>query len=272
MKGIPKIKKEKVDQAPGMKSKLRSRKVKAIISFILVIVLAFVVLPMIYSSQSETGTVAVVKSPISKGEEITAEKFSMETVGTYGLSKSVILLREDIIGKKALVDMVKGDLIMAEKIGKSATDPLMDAFVEEGNRLVTVSIKSNAAGLASHLERGDIVNVACVQGIMDEYGYQTGVQVLNYPELKHLEVYDAENAQTDSVDKEKESGDNNADPIIHTITFVATDWQAQKLLEAEYTGTLHVIFVAKDRTQIPPEPVIEEELEPNIVEGVEPIE
>lgn len=257
---ISKEKKEKVE-APGIKSRLRGRKIKTILSFVVVVILAFGVLPMIYSAQSETGTVAVVKSSISKGEVISQDMFSMETIGTYGLSKNVITDKNNLLGKKALVDMVKGDLILSDKVGDSVTDPLMDTFVEKGNRLVTVTVKTNAAGLASHLEKGDIINVAYIREVTDEYGYKKSIEVLNYPELKHLEIYDTENAQTESIESEKSGDKNNADYIIQTITFIATDSQAQKLLECEYTGLLHAIFVAKDRNQIPviitTEPAIE---------------
>lgn len=261
MKRIPRIKKDKLDQGPGIKEKLRGRKVKAIISFIIVLLLAFVALPMMYSKQSDTATVAVVKVPISKGQEITQEMFSMEKIGVYGISKSLVIDKEEVLNKRALVDMVKGDLIYEEKIGKSTTDPLIDAFIQKGHRLVTVSFKTNAAGLASHVEKGDIVNVACVESQMDEYGYEKGVAVLNYQELKELEVYDVENMQTKSVDDEKASSDNNADPIVHTITFVASDAQANRLIECEYKGILHIIFIAKDRTQIPEPPKVIEEPE-----------
>ena len=41
------------------------------------------------------------------------------------------------------------------------------------------------------------------------------------------------------------SKETNADPIISTITFIASDDQANKLIECEYAGNIHVTFVKR---------------------------
>ncbi|GHU94316.1 hypothetical protein FACS1894208_05170 [Clostridia bacterium] len=59
-------------------------------------------------------------------------------------------------------------------------------------------------------------------------------------ELRHITVFDVENAKTDSVSEEQP--DENQDPVPKTVTLIVTEEQALKLVEAEYTGKIHLIF------------------------------
>jgi pilus assembly protein CpaB len=244
---MPRIsKKEDIGtSASGGRKKLFNRKAKAILCFIVVLVIAFVAMPMLYKGQAETGTVAVAARPIANGTEIKASDIQMKTIGTFGIPGDVITDKDDIVGKVAKVDIVEDDVILKSKIGKFASDPIIDSFVQEGKELVSITVKSNAAGLASHIEKGDILNVSCVRESVDEFGNSSGVQVVNYPELQNLEVYGVENAKAQSVEDEKTSNEANSDPIISTITFIANDEQANRLIECEYAGNIHVKFVKR---------------------------
>jgi pilus assembly protein CpaB len=77
-------------------------------------------------------------------------------------------------------------------------------------------------------------------------GQDASPQVIIYPELKGLEVYSVENSRTQSiaeVRKQQAGGQpSSGDPIPKAVTLVATEAQAEKLIEAEYTGKLHLIF------------------------------
>ncbi|HWQ77863.1 MAG TPA: RcpC/CpaB family pilus assembly protein [Anaerovoracaceae bacterium] len=244
---LPRLTKEQAAGVPknGVGKKFLNRKVKAVLCFAIAFVIAFVLWPMAMKEQAETGTVAVSNKAIAKGEAIKESDISMKTVGTYGLSGDYITDRNEIAGKVAKVDIVENDMILKSKIGNYTGDPVIDSIVGEDKRLVSVTVKTNAAGLASHIERGDILNVSCVAEAVDEYGASAGIQVLDYPELKNMEVYDVENAGTLSVEDARTSKEANADPIINTITFIATEDQAAKLIECEYRGNIHVTFVKR---------------------------
>lgn len=108
-----------------------------------------------------------------------------------------------------------------------------------------MSVPSIAAGLSSHLQSGDIVTVAVFLNKTSDSQSATP-QVILYPELKGLEVYSVENSRTQStaeVRKQQAGGQSSSgDPIPKAVTLVVTEAQATKLIEAEYTGKLHLIF------------------------------
>lgn len=245
---LPRISKKESAAPKGGRKKIFNRKVKAIICFVIAFVIAFVVWPMAMKQQAETGSVAVASNAIARGEEIRASDITMKTIGTYGLAGDYITDKDEIVGKIAKVDIIEDDIILKDKVGNYAGDPIIDSIVGADKRLVSVTVKTNAAGLASHIEKGDILNVSCVSEAVDEFGNSNGVEVLNYPELKNMEVYDIENAETQSVEEVRSGKEANSDPIINTITFIATEDQVNKLIECEYKGSIHVSFVKRGGT------------------------
>ncbi|MFZ5966464.1 MAG: RcpC/CpaB family pilus assembly protein [Bacillota bacterium] len=77
-------------------------------------------------------------------------------------------------------------------------------------------------------------------------GQSASPQVVIYPELHGLEVYNVENARTqNTAEVRKQQSDSQSsfgDPVPKAITLIVTEAQAEKLVEAEYTGKLHLIF------------------------------
>ena len=190
-----------------------------------------------------------VVADISKGEKIENKHIGEVEVGKFGLPDNIINDKTLIVGKIAKVNIAKGDYIFSQKIGDFASDEKMDHIVKDNKRLVAVSVPSIAAGLSSHLKSGDIVTVAVFLNQKENSNAEqsTSSKVMIYPELKSLEVYSVENSRTQSTEqiREQQQADNKSssnDPVPKTVTLIATEAQAVKLIEAEYTGKLHIIF------------------------------
>jgi len=99
------------------------------------------------------------------------------------------------------------------------------------------------------LKSGDIVTVAVFLNPKESSNGEQSAspKVMISPELKSLEVYSVENSRTQSIEqaREQQQADNKPssnDPIPKTVTLVVTEAQAVKLIEAEYTGKLHMIL------------------------------
>jgi pilus assembly protein CpaB len=77
-------------------------------------------------------------------------------------------------------------------------------------------------------------------------GQSASQQVIIYPELKELEVYSAENARAQDAaqvrKQQAESQSSTGDPIVKAVTLIVTEAQAERLIQAEYTGKLHLVF------------------------------
>ena len=206
---------------------------------------SFGLLPRFYENKVATIMVLRAAADIPAGTRIEDKYLAEAEVGKFGQPEDVINDKAQIVGKIAQTDIAKGDYFFPKKLGNNLGDEQLDRITQENKRLVTVSVPSIAAGLSSHLQSGDIVTVAV---FMDKAsgGQSASPQVILYPELKGLEVYSVENARTQSTAqvREQQAGgqSSSGDPVPKAVTLVVTEAQAAKLIEAEYTGKLHLIF------------------------------
>lgn len=233
-----------------MKRVFKSRIFISAVCLILSGVIAFMVIPGMYRDKAATTRIIVPNTEIKRGTLIEETMLSTVEIGAYGLPADLLGDKAAIVGKYAAVDMTKGDYLMASKLKDFQFDETLDNILLDGKKLVTVTLPTVASGLSSHLERGDTVTVANYIPEKERFTADGTVyepnEVIMYPELAALVIYDIENASTDSVTDVRESGDKNGtgyDPIPKTVTFIVTEGQAAKLIEAEYNGTIHLIFV-----------------------------
>ena len=183
---------------------------------------------------------------ISAGTEIQEKDLTSVEVGKYGLPDGILKDKTMIIGKIAQTDISAGDFLFPQKLGDDIADEKLDCIVKEDKRLVAISVPSIAAGLSSLLQAGDKVTVAVFtdQNADGDEMQSSASPVTLYPELKNLEVYSVDNASTQSIAeaREEQESQSNSDPIPKAVTLIVTEEQAARLIEAEYTGKLHLIF------------------------------
>ncbi|MDD3227950.1 MAG: Flp pilus assembly protein CpaB [Oscillospiraceae bacterium] len=206
---------------------------------------AFFLLPHFYEDKSATVTVLRAAQDIPAGTTVTGQMLTSAEVGGYGLPEGIVNDSEQLVGKVAQTDLTKGDYFFPQKVGNYLADEQLDRIAENGQRLVTVSIESIAAGLSSHLLAGDTITVAVFFEKASD-GQTTAPQVIVYPELTGLTVYSVENAKTEDTaeirSKQDDSQSASSDPVAKAVTLIVTQEQAETLIQAEYTGKLHLIF------------------------------
>lgn len=227
---------------------LKNRIFLIILCIILAATISFVLLPKLYADKGATVTVLRAVEDIPAGIRIEDKHLALVEVGKFGLPDGIINDKAQIIGKIAQTDISKGDYLFPKKLGEFIADEKLDRIAQDNKRLVSVSVPSIAAGLSSQLQSGDIVTVAVFSSRKDEgnTSQSTSSQVILYPELKGLEVYSVENSRTQSTAQVREQQAENQqganDPIPKVVTLIVTEAQATRLIEAEYTGKLHLIF------------------------------
>ena len=94
-----------------------------------------------------------------------------------------------------------------------------------------MSVPSNAASVANQLKAGDKVTVA----------YYADDNVIIDNALKGMEIYSVENEDAQNLENVQGSEDKE-DEIAANVTLIATEEQAAKLINAEYSGKLHIIL------------------------------
>ena len=224
---------------------LKNRIFLSVLCLLLAAAVSFVLLPRFYENKSATIMVLRAVTDIPAGTELTEHHLVNAEVGVYGMPEGILNDKTMIIGKVAQTNIAKGDYFFSQKLGGFLADEKLDLIAHNNQRLVTISVPSAAAGLSSHLRSGDFVTVAI---FTDKASEEQGAspQVIIYPELHGLEVYSVENARTQDTatirqqitDGESSTGDS----VPKAITLVVSEAQAAMLIEAEYTGRLHLIF------------------------------
>lgn len=224
---------------------LKNRIFLSVLCIVIAAVVSFLLLPKLYENKANTVMVLRAAEDIPTGTEMQDRHLVSAEVGSYGLPEDVINDKALIIGKVAQTGIFKGEYLFPQKLGGYLANELLDRIARNNQRLVTISVPSIAAGLSSHLQRGDMVTVAVFTDKSSD-GQSAIAQAILYPELKGLEVYGVENARTQDTtqvrEQQSEGQSTSGDPVPRAVTLIVTEAQAQKLIEAEYTGRLHLIF------------------------------
>lgn len=207
--------------------------VVGVICIVIAAILAFFFLPSISKSKSNTEKIYAVKNTIAEGTMIEESMLTEKEVGSYGLPQSIIKDKDKIVGKYASCDITPDDLILSSKLSDYAANQKLDKVMSEGKMLVTVSLDSVASAVGNHLKSGDIISIV---------GYANDTVVV-YEELKQLEVYSIENENAEKL--EDVENNEEAEHLASTVTLIANQTQAEKLIQAEYSGKVHAVFVKR---------------------------
>lgn len=207
--------------------------VVGVICIVIAAILAFFFLPSISKSKSNTETIFVVKNAVAEGTKIEESMLVEKEVGSYGLPQSIIKDKDKIVGKYASCNITPDDFILSSKLSDFAANQKLDKVMSQGNMLVTVSLDSVASAVGNHLKSGDIISIV---------GYANDA-VVAYEELKALEVYSIENENAEKL--EDVENNEEAEHLASTVTLIVNQVQAEKLIQAEYSGKVHAVFVKR---------------------------
>ena len=192
---------------------------------------AFGVLPSMYKGKGGTEKIVKVNATISAGTKIEETMLVETEVGSFGLPENVIRDKQDVVGKFARTEISADDLLLKSKLSDFAANEKLDGIKSNGQKLITVTLPSIAAGVGNHLQSGDIISLICF----------VGDAPVIYEELKNLEVYSIENDDAQNIE-DANPDEDETDKIAATLTLIVNDIQAEKLVAAEYSGKLHAVF------------------------------
>ena len=207
--------------------------VVGVICIVIAAILAFFFLPSISKSKSNTEKIYALKNAVAEGTKIEESMLVEKEVGSYGLPQSIIKDKDKIVGKYASCNITPDDLILTSKLSDFAANQKLDKVMSQGNMLVTVSLDSVASAVGNHLKSGDIISIV---------GYANDA-VVAYEELRALEVYSFENENAEKL--EDVENNEEAEHLASTVTLIVNQVQAEKLIQAEYSGKVHAVFVKR---------------------------
>lgn len=215
----------------------KSRTTIGILAIVLASVLCFVVTP-IYNKTLQKGVDIVrVVSNIQKGEKITVDKVKVIESTQKGLQEGTISSKKDVVGKYAVIDMVKDDNILKKKISENPISEDKYLYGLNGReQAISFTIQNFASGLSGKLQTGDIISIISTEEDND------GNEVTNtHSELQYVRVL----AVTDSVgmDKKEDKKRSEDEELPVTVTVLASRQQAELIAKLEGSSKMHVSLI-----------------------------
>ena len=217
---------------------LKNRTVLGVVCIVLSLIICFAITPLFNASKSSTMKIVRVKSNLKIGQEITSKDIEVVEVGAYNMPSEVMKNSEDVIGKYASAEMIKGEYVLAAKISDTPASENAYLYNLTGKkRAISITIPSFAGGLSGKLISGDIVSVIAID-------YKEKGETIVPDELQYVEVI----AVTDKKGNDEETTTIKPDgeeetSLPETVTLLVTPEQANILAELEAQGEIHAALV-----------------------------
>lgn len=216
----------------------KNRTVLGLICIALALVICFAVTPLFNAAASSKVKIVRITQDVKIGHEITDKDIEVVEVGGYNLPGEVVKKPEDVVGKYAVHELIKGDYVLPVKISDTPASENAYLYTLNGTkRAISVTIPSFAGGLSGKLISGDIVSVIAVD-------YMESGKTVVPDELQYVEVI----AVTDKKGNDEQTTTMKADgeeetELPETVTLLVSPAQANILAELEENGDIHISLV-----------------------------
>lgn len=217
---------------------LKNRTVLGVVCIALSLIICFAITPLFNASKSSTMKIVRVKSNLKIGQEITSKDIEVVEVGAYNMPSEVVQKSEDVVGKYASAEMIKGEYVLAAQISDSPASENTYLYNLTGEKhAISITIPSFAGGLSGKLISGDIVSVIAVD-------YKEKGETLVPDELQYVEVIAVtdKKGNDDETVTVKPDGEEETE-LPETVTLLVTPAQANILAELEADGEIHLSLV-----------------------------
>ena len=142
---------------------LKNRTILGIICIALALIICFAITPLFNASKSSTMKIIRIKNDVKIGQQLTSKDVESVEVGAYNMPSEVLQKSEDVVGKYATMEMIKGEYILPTKISDTPASENAYLYGLTGEkRAISITIPSFAGGLSGKLISGDIVSVIAV--------------------------------------------------------------------------------------------------------------
>ena len=217
---------------------LKNRTVLGVVCIALSLIICFAITPLFNASKSSTMKIIRIKNDVKIGQEITSKDIEVVEVGAYNMPSEVMQKSEDVVGKYASAEMIKGEYVLAAKISDSPASENAYLYNLTGEkRAISITIPSFAGGLSGKLISGDIVSIIAVD--FKEQGETVVPEELQYVEV--IAVTDKKGNDDETVTVKPDGEEETELP--ETVTLLVTPAQANILAELGAEGEIHVALV-----------------------------
>lgn len=200
-------------------------------------VIAFFIVPNQNQKLADGENVVRVLKVIEANSLITEDMLKVEKA--INPPPKSIKNKDDIVGKYSITTLYPEDNLIIDRFSVSLQGNDRKLYLIDGVNTfaVSVSLKTLASSLSGKVMAGDVVTI---------YGFNTEQKALvEYPTLKYVEVLSVTNNKAKDLGASTKTDENADDVIPSTITLKVGGEQAKKLIEAENTGSIHIVFAGR---------------------------
>ncbi len=116
---------------------LKNRTVLGVVCIALALIICFAITPLFNASKSSTMKIIRIKNDVKIGQEITSKDIEVVEVGAYNMPSEVLQKSEDVVGKYAAAEMIKGEYVLSAKlISGDIVSVIAVDYKEKGETLV----------------------------------------------------------------------------------------------------------------------------------------
>lgn len=206
-------------------------------------ILAFGLLPGLYSRQASTAEIVRLNQTVGAGTIITDDMLTIAEVGAYGLPEGVVREKSQIVGLVAESAIYAGEYLWLDRFASpedyQADKKAGNFGLSDGTYLLTISLPSESSGLAGILRAGDTVDVY-------SYSDETGASVASVA-LTGVSVYQVLNSKLVSLDNldvklgaDPDTDESDYDFAPAYVVFIVNEQQARVLIGLEKDEALHL--------------------------------
>jgi len=238
----------------------RSKLFISVILLVMVAILAFMVLPQLYSKQAETIDVVKFTADVNLGTRITDDMLTTVTIGRYGTDMGMITQKNAIVGKYAVRNISAKEYLYSEMFSDTfeEVEGAAAMLIEPGQKLFTITTSTLSKSVAAQIKPGSKVDIYTqkeLEPIVDEYGNveeNDKIEMELLPQMTGLYVYKVQNSSGEDISMltrrweaaidagAKDSEVENSSMIPFAVTLIVTNEQAELLAQQEYTGIVHM--------------------------------
>ena len=238
----------------------RSKLFISIILLLMAAILTSAFLPKMYGSQNTTMTVVQFINDVNLGTKISEDMLVTKTIGQYGVDKSVITSKAQIVGKYATNDIRHDTNLYSDMFTDNwnEVDGVIDTLLKDGDKLVTLTLSSGAKSVGGLVNPGDYVDVLTQKAsamTLDEWVTPDDKIEMEMTQLlTHVRVYKLQNNALEDIselsrkyhslveanDGSEKNFDSSMVPAY--VTLIVNNDQAVKLANQEYDGTVHLVL------------------------------
>ncbi len=195
--------------------------------------------------------VLVARSDVPSGAKLGPEMVAAEQVLAETRHPQALQSLADVDGKLTLAPLVKGEQILASRLGDRPKAMTLAGVVPAGRRAVSLAA-NDVAGIAGLVQPGDWVDVLAV--FEDRDGAKTGgIAVLALENIQVLAVSKEVNgvdapkdaASQAAADAKKANVTTSPTTPYFTVTLAVTPEEAQRLMIADRSGNIRLALRAR---------------------------